>query len=105
MVHQDPALQPAVAAFERRALLTRLGETLWEVGDIPYEGRYKAAEPSLMSLSQYVAEVVDGCASGRRSVTDILMGEAVGIAAGCARYVFAEGFSRRGRNIPVKSER
>ena len=89
LVRADKALSPAVDALSRRFLLERLGRTVWEVGDIPYEGRYTASAPEPMTLETYVEQVIDGCNA----------------TAPCPRYVFAERFERDGRVVAVKSER
>ena len=63
LLHADPSLAPAARAFGKAALLERLGETVWEVGEIPYEARYQVNRSEPMKLRAYVEKHLDGCSA------------------------------------------
>ena len=85
----DPALAPAATRMRRADLVSRLGPTMWEVGTIPYQGRYQGVGATASTLADFVREHIDGCAPG----------------AVCHHYIFGEAFSRNGRPRTVQSER
>ena len=86
----DGALATVRTTFARSALVARLGASTWEVGDIPYEGRYRESTRAPMSIADYVATHLDGCAGGICSSYP---------------YVFAEKFSKRSRQVSFAKER
>jgi len=85
----DPRLAPTAAALRRSSLLEALGDTVWEIGSIPYEGRYKETAPEPMRLRDFVATHIDAC----RSSSDASK-NATHAARACLQYVFAERFWR-----------
>ena len=98
LLYKDRALAASIDVFSREAMLRRFGETVWEIGDIPYEGRYKSSAPEPMRLRDYVERHIDGChqqnETGSRPQRH-----------SCHAYVFAEAFERSGVPIQVKAEK
>lgn len=94
LLAHDRALAMSKAAFGREALLGRLGSSTWEVGEIPYEGRYRQSTRAPMTLRAYVEEHLDACstADGGRGCTS-------------HPYVFAERFWKGARQVGVKNEK
>ena len=89
LLYADPALEGVTSTFTREALLARLGDTSWEVGGIPYQGRYLEQEQATASLKEFVGAHIDGCPT-----TEV-----------CTQYVFAERFvSQSGRQRTVQRE-
>lgn len=93
LLSADGALRYVRKVLTRASLLQRLGESTWEVGDIPYEGRYTERTRAPMKLREYVEAHLDGCADEK--------------AADCTRhpYVFAERFHKGTRGVSVDKEK
>ena len=92
LLDADRALSKARATLSREALLARLGDTTWEIGEIPYQGRYKETAPPPMRLEDYVREHLDACENVSRT-------EVCSVS-----YVFAERFWRGRKQAHVKAE-
>jgi hypothetical protein len=123
LLGEDPGLRAAEKAFSRDALLQKIGTTVWEMGEIPYEGRYKAGagapSPPPMELAAFVDRLIDGCADGMAASAAATAAAAAAAAAanasastdsghafvaGCesAQYVFADRCVRDGKDISVR---
>ena len=61
LLSADTALRGVRTALTRTSLLQRLGDSTWEVGDIPYEGRYtqRARAPMRLRRSRIHSVAVD----------------------------------------------
>ena len=82
----DPALQGLEGTYARDALLRAIGDSEWETGEIPYEARYTGDAPRVEALRAFVARHIDGCGAGEL----------------CTRYIFAERFTRNGKEEHAK---
>ena len=101
LLHADPALAPATRAFGKAALLERLGETVWEVGEIPYEARYQVNGSEPMTLRAFVEKHLDGCSA--TAATDADTAANADTTVDCApRYVFDVHFWRGDVQVSVK---
>jgi len=101
LLHADPALAPATRAFGKAALLERLGETVWEVGEIPYEARYQVNGSEPMTLREFVEKHLDGCSA--TAATDADTAANADTTVDCApRYVFDVHFWRGDVQVSVK---